>query len=344
MVDDWRASWALAGSVAVLPFAFVQLSCWPTGGSFLPTFRYTQSSIAASQPNTGMAVTADMCDPAGAFHPIHPPWKEEVARRLWLWADGAVYGNASSPLTPPRPTSVVWDEWEGGWGDYHYGTGTGSYVCLSTGEFHCGGIRITFDRPVKVRDFYSRVGGGEGVVTGSSVYGFHSGAASGFVMAAREGGSEPLPPPTPPPFTQPVTLTSLSPDSLTLQLNVTWIGPGSPLLNTTLLYAWADYPAAMPLVDAVFDIPVAPFNVSLTSSHPKPPGVGSCTFVPDMDGASGGVGPVGGVATREDCCVACWKDPQCKAAAFASGGGGCWLKYANAPTPKAGTELCVLDY
>lgn len=64
MANDLRASWAAAGSAAVIPFAFVQLACWPTGTTenALSTFRYAQS-VLAGEPRTGMVVAADLCDP-----------------------------------------------------------------------------------------------------------------------------------------------------------------------------------------------------------------------------------------------------------------------------------------
>jgi hypothetical protein len=49
MVNDLRAAWASAGAAAVLPFAFVQLACWPTGPAspaMLADFRFAQSQLA----------------------------------------------------------------------------------------------------------------------------------------------------------------------------------------------------------------------------------------------------------------------------------------------------------
>ena len=77
-----------------------------------------------------MVVAADIADPAGSYHPIHPPWKAELGRRAWLWADNAVYGNASSPTSGPRVVATTWDVWDASWGDYHHGTGSNSYVCM----------------------------------------------------------------------------------------------------------------------------------------------------------------------------------------------------------------------
>jgi hypothetical protein len=45
---------------------------------------------ALELPGVGMAVTADIGDPAGVYHPIHPPYKQEVGRRAALAAENLV--------------------------------------------------------------------------------------------------------------------------------------------------------------------------------------------------------------------------------------------------------------
>ena len=323
MVNDFRASWAAAGSAAVVPFLFAQLSCWPTGtDGVLPAFRYMQDALAG-EPRTGMVVTADICDAAGAFHPIHPPWKEEVARRAYLWADAEIYGNASSPRAGPVLTRIAWDAWDASWGDFHHGTGAGSYVCGSGGTFTCGGVRLTFDRPVAVRGFYAP-DASDPVL---NMYGFAQGAASGFTIV--QGA-----------WAQPVALTGVSADGLTVQLNVTYIGPGTQPVGAELRYAFDDYPAAMPLVDAAFGLPVGPFNATV-ARYPPRPASGNCTFVADTDGAGGGVAVAG--ASTEECCAACWADDRCVAAAFAAAAPtACWLKFSSETVARAGTTLCVI--
>lgn len=289
----------------------------------LAAFRHAQALLAA-EPRTGMAVSADLCDPAGAFHPIHPPFKQEVARRAWLWADAVAYGNASSPAAGPVVTRVAWDAWEAAWGDYHYGTGAGSYVCGSGGAFTCGGLRLTFDKPVALRGFYAPVAPS---APGAAPYGWARGAGSGFTVA--RGG-----------FEQPLVLMGVSPDGLTVLLNVTYIGPGEAL-GAELRYAFADYPPAMPLEDPASGLPVAPFNLTVARFPPRP-SAGNCTFLADTDGDSGGVAVPG--ASREACCAACWRDDRCMAAAFAAASPTqCWLKFGLVPTAKAGTTLCVIE-
>lgn len=324
MVNDFRSSWAAVGAAPVLPFLFVQLACWPDGnGAVIANFRYAQSQLSR-EPRTGMAVSADLCDPAGAFHPIHPPWKAELARRAFLWADAEIYGNSSSPRAAPVVTQLYWDAWDASWGDFHWGTGAGSYVCGSGGTFTCGGVRLTFDRPVALRDFYMPPSAG----ATERVYGWAQGAASGFTIS--QGSA----------WVQPMALTGVSADGLTVQLNVTYIGPGQPQ-GAELQYAWSDYPAAMPLIELSSGLPVAPFNLTVARSPPRPTN-GTCTFLANTDGASDGVAVPGG--SQDACCAACWANVNCVAAAFSSAAPTeCWLKYGAAQTPKVGTTLCVIN-
>jgi len=313
-----------------VPFLFVQLACWPTGAAanMLSSFRYAQARQQAQQPRTGMVVSADLCDPAGPFHPIHPVWKEEVARRAFLWADAEVYGNESSPRGGPSVVAApAWDAWDSSWGDFHFGTGANSYVCASTGQFGCGGIRLRFDRPVALRSFFVP----PPAAATDAVYGFAQGASSGFALA--QNGSLGA-------WSQPVVLTSVSADGLTAQLNVTWIGPEPTPQGGVLYYAWGDYPTAMPLVDAASGVPVAPFNITLP--FPPRPSSGNCTYVADTDGSAGGVVVPG--TTREECCAACWADPRCSQVAFnPAAPTDCWLKYGTGTVPAPGVVLCVLD-
>ncbi len=95
MITDWRTSWGQGD----FPFLFVQLA----------PFRYGRSDPAEcaelweaqfktlTLPGTGMAVTTDI----GDIKDIHPKNKQEVGRRLALWALGNTYGKElvySGPL------------------------------------------------------------------------------------------------------------------------------------------------------------------------------------------------------------------------------------------------------
>lgn len=166
------------------------------------------------------------------------------------------------------------------------------------------------------------------------VYGFTTGGASGFVLAQNSSAGA---------WAQPVTLTGVSADGLTVQLNITWINPASGAAGPaggSLYYAWGDYPQAMPLVDAVSGLPVAQFNISIPT--PARRTNGTCTARAGTDGTSGGFVVPG--SSAEECCALCWADARCTAAAFdASAPTSCWMKYTDDSAPKAGTVLVVLD-
>jgi sialate O-acetylesterase len=93
LVTDWRARWG-----EELPFAWVQLPNFGGPGRDWPTVREAMLR-ATSLPKTGMAITIDI----GEEKDIHPKNKQEVGRRLSLWALGTVYGRVvpatSGPLT-----------------------------------------------------------------------------------------------------------------------------------------------------------------------------------------------------------------------------------------------------
>ena len=85
MINDWRSEWAQGD----FPFYFVQIA----------PFRYGEPRYAAAElrdtqtktlalPNTGMAVTVDIGNPVD----IHPKNKQDVGRRLALWALARTYG------------------------------------------------------------------------------------------------------------------------------------------------------------------------------------------------------------------------------------------------------------
>ena len=71
---------AAAGDSRPTPFFFVQLSGWPDGDrGYIPQLRQAQLAALMNTNGTGMAVAADLSDPSGMWHPVHPPWKQEVA-------------------------------------------------------------------------------------------------------------------------------------------------------------------------------------------------------------------------------------------------------------------------
>jgi sialate O-acetylesterase len=83
MITDWRAAWGQGD----FPFLFVQLANFTAaakdpGDSDWAELRDAQLFTLRSVPATGMAVTIDIGD-AGNIHPAN---KQEVSRRLSLWA------------------------------------------------------------------------------------------------------------------------------------------------------------------------------------------------------------------------------------------------------------------
>jgi sialate O-acetylesterase len=93
LVSSWRALWK-----EELPFAWVQLPGFGTTGEGWPRMREAMLK-ALELPRTGMAVTIDI----GDAHNIHPTNKQEVGRRLSLWALGSVYGCDVPATCGPLP-------------------------------------------------------------------------------------------------------------------------------------------------------------------------------------------------------------------------------------------------
>jgi sialate O-acetylesterase len=97
MIRNWRAEWGRGD----FPFYFVQLANFlaPSarpGESAWAELREAQAN-ALEEPATGMAVAIDI----GEAEDIHPTNKQEVGRRLALWALAETYGREvvrSGPL------------------------------------------------------------------------------------------------------------------------------------------------------------------------------------------------------------------------------------------------------
>jgi sialate O-acetylesterase len=93
LVTDWRARWG-----EELPFAWVQLPNFTRPGEGWPLTREAMLKTLAL-PKTGMAVTIDI----GEAKDIHPKNKQEVGRRLSLWALGTVYDRKVAATSGPLP-------------------------------------------------------------------------------------------------------------------------------------------------------------------------------------------------------------------------------------------------
>lgn len=231
MITSWRQHWGQPAA----PFIFFQLAPWPAlDTGIISATRQAQTS-ALLLPSVGMVVAADRGDSAGAFHPIHPPVKEELSHRAFLVTDSLLYKNASSPRMGPQPVKAIFDAWSVDWGDYHYGTGAGSYVCLPGSNFACGGIRVVFDQPLSL----------------ASTWGDRNSLDNGLVLWDEHMQ-----------LFQRAEITGVRVDDPhTLQLNITWaFGKKPPVL---LQYAHSDYPN-MPLYNA-FELPTPPFSISIAS-------------------------------------------------------------------------------
>ena len=86
LIAGWRSVWKDKD----LPFIFVQLAPFRYRGDEyqLPEIWEAQLETIRKVPNTGMAVTTDI----GNVKDIHPRNKQEVGRRLALWALANTYG------------------------------------------------------------------------------------------------------------------------------------------------------------------------------------------------------------------------------------------------------------
>jgi sialate O-acetylesterase len=106
LIRDWRAQFRQGD----FSFYFVQLAPFRYGGmdpAQLPE-AWDAQRRALELPNTGMAVATDL----GDFADIHPRAKDEVGRRLALWALAQDYSDKSIVYSGPMVDS--W-EVEGSW-------------------------------------------------------------------------------------------------------------------------------------------------------------------------------------------------------------------------------------
>ncbi|MCX6895174.1 MAG: sialate O-acetylesterase [Verrucomicrobia bacterium] len=92
LVTDWRTRWGYE-----FPFAWAQLPNF-SGENDQPTVREAMLKTLAL-PKTGMGINIDI----GEEKNIHPKNKQEVGRRLSLWALGTVYGQKVPATSGPLP-------------------------------------------------------------------------------------------------------------------------------------------------------------------------------------------------------------------------------------------------
>jgi sialate O-acetylesterase len=102
LIQGWRTVWGQGD----FPFLFVQLAPYryDANATALPEIWEAQTATLAF-PNTGMAVTTDI----GNISDIHPRNKQEVGRRLALWALAKTYGKDDMVYSGPLYKSMKID-------------------------------------------------------------------------------------------------------------------------------------------------------------------------------------------------------------------------------------------
>lgn len=103
LIGGWRKVW----NQGDFPFLFVQLAPYRYGDTnvtWLPEIWEAQTATL-SVPNTGMAVTTDI----GNVSDIHPKNKQEVGRRLALWALAKTYDKSDLVYSGPLYDSMKVD-------------------------------------------------------------------------------------------------------------------------------------------------------------------------------------------------------------------------------------------
>jgi sialate O-acetylesterase len=141
LVTSWRALWK-----EELPFAWVQLPNYTSPGEGWPRVREAMLQTLAL-PKTGMAVTIDL----GDAKDIHPKNKQDVGKRLSLWALRTVYGKQVPSISGPLPAgssvkgsavTVAFTHADGGLKSLAGGPLTGFQIAGSDQQWHAADARI----------------------------------------------------------------------------------------------------------------------------------------------------------------------------------------------------------
>lgn len=101
LIANWRSLW----NTGEFPFLWVQLAPYfygPANETALPEIWEAQTATLAV-PNTGMAVTTDIA----TIRDIHPPNKQDVGKRLALWALANTYGKKELVYSGPLYESMA---------------------------------------------------------------------------------------------------------------------------------------------------------------------------------------------------------------------------------------------
>ena len=101
LINGWRSVWGQGD----FPFLYVQLAPYkygPTDPDFLLPQIWEAQTKSLALPNTGMAVTTDIA----TVTDIHPPNKQDVGKRLALWALAKTYGKSDLVYSGPLYKSM----------------------------------------------------------------------------------------------------------------------------------------------------------------------------------------------------------------------------------------------
>ena len=99
MIGDWRRRWGCGD----FPFYYVQIAPFRYGGDTGQAALLREAQFQSLEtPNVGMAVTLDIGNPAD----IHPRNKQEVGRRLALWALAKTFGRDDVVYSGPLYRSM----------------------------------------------------------------------------------------------------------------------------------------------------------------------------------------------------------------------------------------------
>ncbi len=105
LIEGWRSVWNQEGN-RDFPFLFAQLAPFNYGGDPTRLAGIWEAQTATlSVKNTGMAVLTDIT----TLNDIHPPNKQEVGRRLSLWALANTYGQKDLVYSGPLYKSIKVD-------------------------------------------------------------------------------------------------------------------------------------------------------------------------------------------------------------------------------------------
>lgn len=105
LIEGWRSVWNQEGN-RDFPFLFAQLAPYKYGGDPTNLAGIWEAQTATlSVKNTGMAVLTDIT----TLNDIHPPNKQEVGRRLSLWALANTYGKKDLVYSGPLYKSIKVD-------------------------------------------------------------------------------------------------------------------------------------------------------------------------------------------------------------------------------------------